>query len=96
MNIFASTKLGTTPKGQSELVQLAIEQAELNAEEDPIIIEDECVERYIQCATQALPYFSVNFCTFVYVLTGKFWINKFWLFFFYFFFCRHKLNPRHL
>lgn len=61
MNILAATKLGTTPKGQAELVALAVEQAELNTEEEPIIIEDEHVERYILCATQALPYFSVRF-----------------------------------
>lgn len=59
MNILASTKLGTTSKGQSELVQLIIEQAELNSEEEVILVEDEVVERYVQCATHALPYFSV-------------------------------------
>lgn len=61
MNILASTKLGTTPKGQSELVALAVEQAELNSEEEPVIIEDEHVERYILCANHSLPYFSVSF-----------------------------------
>lgn len=60
MNILASTKLGTTSKGQSELVQLIIEQAELDSEEEVILVEDEVVERYIQCATHALPYFSVG------------------------------------
>ncbi|XP_055295785.1 apoptosis inhibitor 5 homolog [Sitodiplosis mosellana] len=60
MNILASTKLSTTPKGQSELVALAVEQAELNTEEEPVIIEDEHVERYILCATHALPYFSTQ------------------------------------
>lgn len=59
MNILASTKLGSTPKGQSELVALAVEQAELNTEEE--LIDDEHIERYILCATQALPYFSVRF-----------------------------------
>lgn len=59
MNILASTKLGTTPKGHAELVQLIIEQAELDSEEELILVEDEVVERYIQCATHALPYFSV-------------------------------------
>lgn len=34
MNILASTKLGTTSKGQAELVQLIIEQAELNSGEE--------------------------------------------------------------
>lgn len=60
MNILSSTKLVTTPKGHSELVALAVEQAELNTEEEPVIIEDEHVERYILCANQALPYFSVS------------------------------------
>lgn len=58
MNMLASTKLGSTTKGQSELVQLAVQQ--MNSDEDPIIIEDEHVERYILCATQVLPYFSVS------------------------------------
>lgn len=60
MNLLASTKWGSGVKGHSELVALAVEQAELNAEEEPIIIEDEHVERYILCATHALPYFSVS------------------------------------
>lgn len=60
MGILSSTKLGTTPKGQSELVALVAEQAELNSEEEPVIIEDEHVERFILCATHALPYFSVS------------------------------------
>lgn len=59
MNLLASTKLGSTSKGQGELVALAVEQAELNSEEEPIIILDEHVERYILCATHSLPYFSV-------------------------------------
>lgn len=59
MNILKMTKLSATSKGQSELVTLIIDQAELNSEEDPIIIEDEHVERYILCATHALPFFSV-------------------------------------
>lgn len=59
MSISAATKLGTTSKGQAELIALTVEQAELNTQEDPVIIEDEHVERYILCATQAIPYFSV-------------------------------------
>lgn len=66
MEILAATKLGTTPKGQSELVALAAEQAELNAEEEPVIIEDEHVERFILCATHCLPYFSVSVLFFVF------------------------------
>lgn len=64
MEILAATKLGTTR--QSELVALAAEQAELNAEEEPVIIEDEHVERFILCATHALPYFSVSVLFFVF------------------------------
>ncbi|XP_023308569.2 apoptosis inhibitor 5 homolog [Lucilia cuprina] len=58
MNILGSTKLGTTITGHAELVNLAKEQAELNADIDAITIEDEIVERFIQCATHVMPYFS--------------------------------------
>lgn len=58
MNILGSTKLGTTITGHAELVNLAREQAELNADIDAITVEDEIVERFIQCATHAMPYFS--------------------------------------
>lgn len=60
MTILGSTKLGNTLKGQNDLVALTIEQAELNADDDAVIVDDELVERYIQCATHALPYFSVS------------------------------------
>lgn len=63
MNILGLTKLGNTISGHAELVNLATEQAELGAEIDAITIEDEVVERYIQCATHALPYFGVIFFT---------------------------------
>lgn len=59
MSILGSTKLGSTVTGHAELVKLAKEQAELNGDIDAIIIEDEIVERFIQCAAHALPYFSV-------------------------------------
>lgn len=87
MNILTGTKLSTTAKGQGELVALIIEQAELNSEEEPIIIEDEHVERYILCATHALPFFSVGFFT-VLILTN---IDKCWLIFY-----RSKSHQRHL
>lgn len=45
----------------SQLVQLAVEQAELDTDEEPLIIEDEHVESYILCATQSFPYFSVRY-----------------------------------
>lgn len=59
MNILGATKLGNTVTGHAELVNLAKEQAELNTEIDAIMMEDEIVERFIQCATHAIPYFSV-------------------------------------
>lgn len=59
MTILGSTKLGSSVTGHQELVALATEQAELDAEIEPVI-EDEIVERFIQCSNHALPYFSVN------------------------------------
>lgn len=58
MNILKSTKLGNTITGHVELVNLAMEQAELNADIDAITIEEEIVERFIQCSIHAIPYFS--------------------------------------
>ncbi|XP_055684855.1 apoptosis inhibitor 5 homolog [Lutzomyia longipalpis] len=58
MTILGSTKMGKTVTGHAELVNLAVEQAELGAEIDPVTLEDETIERFIQCATHALPYFS--------------------------------------
>lgn len=60
MNILGTTKLGKTITGHNELVQLATEQAELNSEVSSLTYDDEIVERFIQCANHALPYFSVN------------------------------------
>ncbi|KAH8263311.1 hypothetical protein KR044_007128 [Drosophila immigrans] len=56
MTILGATKLGSTITGHAELVKLATEQAELNT--DAIAVDDEVVERFIQCATAAAPYFS--------------------------------------
>lgn len=58
MSILSATKLGSSLAGHTELVNLAMEQAELGADIDPLTIEDEIVERFIQCANHALPYFS--------------------------------------
>ncbi|KAL5279095.1 API5 family protein [Megaselia abdita] len=58
MKILGSTKLGTTITGHAEMVNIAIEQAELGADIDAVTIEDEVVERFIQCASAVLPYFS--------------------------------------
>ncbi|XP_059616977.1 apoptosis inhibitor 5 homolog [Phlebotomus argentipes] len=60
MTILGSTKLGKTVTGHAELVNLAVEQAELGADIDPVTLEDETIERFIQCATHALPYFSTQ------------------------------------
>lgn len=59
MTILGSTKLGITITGHAELVALATEQSEINVEVDAVMVDDEWVERYIQCSTHALPYFSV-------------------------------------
>lgn len=67
MTILGSTKLGTTITGHAELVNLAKEQAELNADIDAITVEDEIVERFIQCATHAMPYFSVSYSDIRYI-----------------------------
>lgn len=58
MTLLGSTKLGTTVSGHSELVGLAIEQLEMDGD---AVLEDEMVDRFVQCATHALPYFSVCF-----------------------------------
>lgn len=65
MTILGSTKLGVTITGHAELVALATEQSEINSEVDAVMVDDEWVERYIQCATHALPYFSVSASTIV-------------------------------
>lgn len=57
MTILGSTRLGASVTGHGELVALAIEQAELDTSVD--LVDDEVVERFIQCANHALPYFSV-------------------------------------
>lgn len=57
MAILGQTKLSTTVTGHAELVNLAVEQAELNVDVDAVTLDDEIVERFTQCATQALPYF---------------------------------------
>lgn len=60
MTILGTTKLGTSVTGHAELVTLAVEQADLDTSIEADTNEDEVVERYIQCATHALPYFSVS------------------------------------
>ena len=63
MTILSHTKLGKTITGHAELVALCVEQADLNADLDTDAAEDEIVDIYIQCATEAIPYYSVRiFC----------------------------------
>lgn len=89
MNILGSTKLGSTITGHAELVNLATEQAELGADIDAITIEDEIVERFIQCATHAMPYFSVN-----YIESSILFCTTFRIICIYFY--RTQLNRPHL
>lgn len=60
MTILGATKLGKTITGHNEMVQIAQEQAELTAVVSTVTYDDEIVERFIQCATHALPYLSVS------------------------------------
>lgn len=60
MTILSHTKLGKTITGHAELVALCVEQADLNADLDTDAAEDEIVDIYIQCATEAIPYYSVR------------------------------------
>lgn len=59
MAILAKTKLATTVSGHQELVKIAVEQAELDVDlSGTLAAEDEVIERFIFCATEALPYLS--------------------------------------
>ncbi|XP_055547126.1 apoptosis inhibitor 5 homolog [Wyeomyia smithii] len=58
MSILNQTKLSKTVTGHAELVAIATEQADLDAELGSLANDDETVERFIQCASEALPYFS--------------------------------------
>ncbi|KAJ8676376.1 hypothetical protein QAD02_012163 [Eretmocerus hayati] len=56
MGILAWTRLGSTVNGQQELVDIAVEQAELSVPFKHTNLE-QC-SRLIQCVTHALPFFS--------------------------------------
>lgn len=74
MAILAKTKLATTVSGHQELVKIAVEQAELDVElSGTLAAEDEVIERFIFCATEALPYLSnkVNSTPFVKFMCEK-------------------------
>lgn len=59
LQILAKTKMAKTVTGHSELVQICIEQADLNVQlSGSLAAEDEVVERFIFCATEAIPYLS--------------------------------------
>jgi len=59
MQILAKTKLARTVSGHLELVKICSDQAELEVSlTGTMAAEDEVVERFIFCATEALPYFS--------------------------------------
>lgn len=60
MTILGATKLGKTITGHNEMVQIAQDQAELNAVVSTVTYDDEIVERFIQCANHALPFLSVS------------------------------------
>jgi hypothetical protein len=59
MELLGWTRLGHTVSGQQELVDIVAEQAEINQNFDPKDIENDNVDRLIQCVKHALPYFSV-------------------------------------
>lgn len=59
MQILSQTKLGKTITGHQELVKLCVEQADLEAElESDTASDDDIVFCFLQCAGEALPYFS--------------------------------------
>lgn len=60
MVILSQTKLGTTLAGHSELVKIAVEQADMEADLGVLGADDETVERFIQCASEAMAYFSTQ------------------------------------
>lgn len=58
MSILNQTKLSKTVTGHAELVAIAVEQADMEADLGALASDDETVERFIQCASEAMPYFS--------------------------------------
>jgi hypothetical protein len=59
MELLGWTRLGHIVSGQQELVDIVAEQAEINQNFDPKDVENDNVDRLIQCVKHALPYFSV-------------------------------------
>lgn len=58
MDVLAWTKLGSTVKGQNELIDITIEQAELSVPFKHTNLE-QC-SRIVECIKHALPFFSVS------------------------------------
>ncbi|XP_041777875.1 apoptosis inhibitor 5 homolog [Anopheles merus] len=80
MSILNQTKLSKTLPGHVELVTLAAEQADLESDPGVLASDDETVERFIQCATEAMPYFSsqVESTQFVKFMCEKFLRPSVW------------------
>uniref|UniRef100_A0A182NAY7 Apoptosis inhibitor 5/fibroblast growth factor 2-interacting factor 2 n=1 Tax=Anopheles dirus TaxID=7168 RepID=A0A182NAY7_9DIPT len=80
MSILNQTKLSKTLPGHVELVTLAAEQADLESDPGSLASEDESVERFIQCSTEAMPYFSsqVESTLFVKFMCEKFLRPSVW------------------
>uniref|UniRef100_A0A182QUY3 Apoptosis inhibitor 5/fibroblast growth factor 2-interacting factor 2 n=1 Tax=Anopheles farauti TaxID=69004 RepID=A0A182QUY3_9DIPT len=80
MSILNQTKLSKTLPGHVELVTLAAEQADLESDPGSLASEDESVERFIQCSTEAMPYFSsqVESTQFVKFMCEKFLRPSVW------------------
>lgn len=72
MEVLAWTRLGSTVSGQQELVDIAVEQAELSEPFKHTNVEQ--WNRLVQCIKHALPFFSVSkyhvyFCVTLCLLT---------------------------
>lgn len=73
MSILNTTKLSKSVTGHAELVAIATEQADMEADLGALASDDETVERFIQCASEAMPYFSsqVESTQFIKFMCGK-------------------------
>ncbi|XP_058120078.1 apoptosis inhibitor 5 homolog isoform X1 [Anopheles ziemanni] len=80
MSILNQTKLSKTLPGHVELVTIAAEQADLESDPGALASDDENVERFIQCSTEAMPYFSsqVESTQFVKFMCEKFLRPNVW------------------
>ena len=76
MNLLVQTSLVSNEKGRQEFVELAIDQAELNHELDPLDKDNDTIDRIICCIRVALPYISVSILFVSYQLFLKFYDKK--------------------